>query len=65
MTGSLGLALPVSSVPVEPGSDEARRLLFEMDRSLMHLRSTVGETDPGVIGLTGTYHNLLRMWVET
>jgi len=27
VTGSLGLALPVSSVPVEPGSDEARRLL--------------------------------------
>jgi PKHD-type hydroxylase len=46
-------------------SDEARRLLYDMDRSLMHLRSTVGETDPGVIGLTGTYHNLLRMWVET
>ena len=27
MTGSRVLALPVSSVPVEPGSDEARRLL--------------------------------------
>ncbi len=46
-------------------SDERRRLLFEMDRHLMHLRSTVGETDPGVFGLTGTYHNLLRQWAET
>jgi PKHD-type hydroxylase len=46
-------------------SDEQRRLLFEMDRSLMHLRSTVGDTDPGVVGLTGAYHNLLRLWVET
>jgi PKHD-type hydroxylase len=46
-------------------SDEQRRLLFEMDRHLMHLRSTVGETDPGVVGLTGTYHNLLRQWAET
>jgi PKHD-type hydroxylase len=45
-------------------SDEARRLLFEMDSHLMRLRATVGETDPAVIGLTGTYHNLLRMWAD-
>ena len=41
-------------------SDEQRRLLYDMDAHLMRLRSTVGETDPAVIGLTGTYHNLLR-----
>ena len=46
-------------------SDEQRRLLFEMDAHLMRLRSTVGETEPGVIGLTGTYHNLVRMWADT
>lgn len=45
-------------------SDEARRLLFEMDTHLMRLRTRVGETDPAVIGLTGTYHNLLRMWAD-
>jgi PKHD-type hydroxylase len=45
--------------------DDQRRLLHDMDRFLMHLRSTVGETDPGVVGLTGTYHNLLRQWVDT
>lgn len=45
-------------------SDEQRRLLFEMDGHLMQLRSRVGETDPAVIGLTGTYHNLLRHWAE-
>lgn len=45
-------------------SDEARRLLFEMDTHLMRLRTSVGETDPAVIGLTGTYHNLLRMWAD-
>ncbi|MFM2056554.1 MAG: hypothetical protein RLY71_939 [Pseudomonadota bacterium] len=45
--------------------DEQRRLLFDMDRHLMHLRGTVGETDPGVVGLTGTYHNLLRLWADT
>jgi PKHD-type hydroxylase len=46
-------------------SDEQRRLLHDMDRYLMHLRSTVGETDPGVVGLTGSYHNLLRLWADT
>ena len=45
-------------------SEEQRRLLFEMDRALMHLRSTVGEMDAGVVALTGTYHNLLRLWAE-
>lgn len=45
-------------------SDEQRRLLFDMDNHLRHLRSKFGETDPGVIGLTSTYHNLLRMWLD-
>ena len=45
-------------------SDEKRRLLYDMDLHLMRLRETVGETDPAVIGLTGTYHNLLRLWVD-
>lgn len=45
-------------------SDEQRRLLFDMDNHLRHLRSQYGETDPGVIGLTSTYHNLLRMWLD-
>jgi PKHD-type hydroxylase len=45
-------------------SDEQRRLLYEMDTHLMRLRSSVGETDPAVIGLTGTYHNLLRLWAD-
>ena len=45
-------------------SDEQRRLLFEMDRHLMRLREQVGETEPAVIGLTATYHNLLRFWAD-
>jgi PKHD-type hydroxylase len=39
-------------------------LLFDMDLHLMSLRSRVGETDPAVVGLTSTYHNLLRQWVD-
>ena len=45
-------------------SDEQRRLLFDMDTHLMRLRDSVGEADPAVIGLTGTYHNLLRLWTD-
>ncbi len=45
-------------------SDEQRRLLFDMDRHLIQLRATVGETAPAIVGLTGTYHNLLRMWAD-
>ena len=45
-------------------SDEQRRLLYDMDLHLMRLRQTVGETDPAVVGLTGTYHNLLRLWAD-
>ena len=45
-------------------SDEQRTLLHDMDRHLMRLRETVGETDSAVIGLTGTYHNLLRLWAD-
>lgn len=46
-------------------SDEQRRLLFEMDRHLIHLRDTVGDGHAGVVGLTGLYHNLLRQWAST
>ena len=45
--------------------DERRRLLFDMDQHLMRLRSGIGEADPAIVGLTGTYHNLLRMWCDT
>lgn len=40
-----------------------RRLLYDMDMSLMELRQTLGETE-AVVQLTGTYHNLLRRWAE-
>lgn len=45
-------------------SDEQRRLLFDMDMSLMRLRQKHGESDETVT-LTGTYHNLLRLWADT
>lgn len=45
-------------------STEQRELLFAMDMDLLRLRQTLGEVDQAVVGLTGTYHNLLRMWAE-
>jgi len=45
-------------------SDEQRRLLFDLDMNLLKLRQQLGET-PECTALTGTYHNLLRMWANT
>jgi PKHD-type hydroxylase len=45
-------------------SAEQRRLLYEMDMALLSLRRELGDQDDGVVRLTGTYHNLLRMWGE-
>jgi len=45
-------------------SDEQRRLLFDMDMALLRLREAHGETADAV-ALTGSYHNLLRMWADT
>ncbi|MEY4883141.1 MAG: hypothetical protein RIS34_995 [Pseudomonadota bacterium] len=45
-------------------SAEQRRLLFDLDMALMHLRETHGDS-PDTVSLTGTYHNLLRMWADT
>ena len=44
--------------------DAQRRLLYDMDMHLMRLRRSIGEADPAVVGLTGTYHNLLRLWAD-
>ncbi|UYP29794.1 Fe2+-dependent dioxygenase [Pseudomonas sp. Z8(2022)] len=40
-----------------------RKLLFELDMSILKLRAQLGDS-PEVLGLTSTYHNLLRQWSE-
>lgn len=45
-------------------SDEQRRLLFDLDMNLLRLRQQHGECAE-TTALTGTYHNLLRMWADT
>ena len=45
--------------------DNAQRaMLFDMDRAIQSLSAETGATNPGVVQLTGIYHNLLRMWGE-
>jgi PKHD-type hydroxylase len=43
--------------------DSQRALLFEMDGAIRQLTEDVPD-HPSLIRLTGTYHNLLRRWVE-
>jgi PKHD-type hydroxylase len=43
---------------------ERRRLLFDLDMAILALRESVGDTAP-VVSLTGSYHNLLRMWADS
>lgn len=43
---------------------EQRQMLFDMDMALLKLRAEVGEKHPSMVQLTGTYHNLLRLWAD-
>jgi PKHD-type hydroxylase len=45
-------------------SDEQRRLLFDLDKTIIAMREAAGD-NAATIALTGTYHNLLRMWADT
>lgn len=52
-------------------NDDQRRLLFDMDMSIIALRNSGNAAGSGkhdsdaVVRLTGCYHNLLRMWTDT
>jgi PKHD-type hydroxylase len=44
--------------------DGQRALLLEMDAAIRTLAADVGDKDPSIVSLTGTYHNLLRRWAD-
>lgn len=44
--------------------DAKRTLLFDMDVSIQRLAIQLGQGEASVVALTGSYHNLLRMWAE-
>src|SRR6476469_7332723 len=43
--------------------EQARGLLFELDRGIQQVASASPE-NPGVVRLTNVYHNLLRRWAQ-
>src|SRR5688572_12032101 len=45
--------------------DWQRHMLYDLDMSIMRVRSQLADDDPAVVGLTAHYHNLLRHWAET
>ena len=45
-------------------ADAQRSLLYDLDNAIQALSVQVGQGDPAVVGLAGTYNNLLRMWAE-
>lgn len=45
--------------------DDAKRgLLYEFDCSIIETRKRLSDDNPAILGLTNTYHNLLRQWAE-
>ena len=44
--------------------DGDRELLYRLDRSITLTRAELGDKHPAVLGLTATYHNLLRKWAQ-
>ena len=45
--------------------DWKRHMLYDLDMSIMSIRSWLPDDDKAVVGLTAHYHNLLRCWAET
>lgn len=45
-------------------ADAQRSLLYDLDNAIQAMTAKVGQGDPALISLTGTYNNLLRMWAD-
>jgi PKHD-type hydroxylase len=39
-------------------------MLYDLDMSIMSIRSRMSDEDTAVVGLLAHYHNLLRHWTE-
>ncbi len=44
--------------------DWQRHMLYDLDQSIMRIRSLLPDDDPGVTGITAHYHNMIRQWSE-
>ncbi len=45
--------------------DWRRHMLYDLDMSIIRIRSMLPHDDPAVTGLTAHYHNMIRHWAET
>lgn len=45
-------------------ADAQRSLLYDLDNAIQAMTAKVGQGDPALVSLTGTYNNLLRMWAD-
>jgi PKHD-type hydroxylase len=45
-------------------ADAQRSLLYDLDNAIQAMSVKVGQGDPAVVSLAGTYNNLLRMWAD-
>ena len=53
----------LTPLDAERRDDGCRRLLYDLDMTILELRQAYGEI-PEAVRLAGTYHNLLRRWAE-
>jgi len=44
--------------------DRDRELLFRLDRSITLARAELGDKHPAILGLTSSFHSLLRKWSD-
>lgn len=44
--------------------DWRRHMLYDLDMSIIRIRSMLPDDDPAVTGLTAHYHNMIRHWAE-
>jgi PKHD-type hydroxylase len=44
--------------------DRDRELLFRLDRSITLCRAELGDKHPGVLGMTSSFHSLMRKWAD-
>ena len=44
--------------------DWRRHMLYDLDMSIINIRSRLPDDDPAVVGITSHYHNLIRHWSD-
>lgn len=44
--------------------DWRRHMLYDLDMSIIDIRSRLPDDDPAVVGITAHYHNLIRHWSD-